>query len=794
MSSSRPSIRQRNSSVRNTLRLTLKELKEILRDRRTIITLVGMPLLIYPLLSILFQKFYFTAAKDLQKSAYRFVLEEEIVDADGKVIEDGKLPEGVTWYEEDALVEEFTTQFINTGEFYVFPELKVEGKDLTPAWKRIIQLDESTYDPLFVRPSEMRYFVENAITVRKSNNKTLEQLVSSGLADVGIRIRTRVFKPRGRTRYVKVLDRADLIQSESGISANAATYLRKRIDATNLVLAKMQFPFRGSPYKTVKTEGEKQPPAISMSSLVPLILILMTVTGAVYPAIDLTAGERERGTLEALIAAPVPRFQVLFAKFIGVLTVAMMTAMVNMVGMFSTLAVFGLLPILFGDNSFSLFAIVQIFALLLLFAGFFSSVLLAVTSFARSFKEAQAYIVPLMLVSITPGVISLTPGLELSGALTVIPLINIVLLAREIMDGTASALPAVIAISSTALYGVAALSVAASIFGSDSILYGNQTSWRKMIRRPEETTTNIPISRAMSCLAVIFPLSFLSIGLVGRVPQWYANSMGLEVEQVPYWTSLVPFVVSTIFVFVVVPFAFLWHGRIDPVRTLKFRMGNPLGYVAAILIGICMWPLVGQLVDLVNNLLSGGTSDPEWKKELLEKAKAIVEKWRTVSPVLIVACFSVIPAVCEEFFFRGLLLRAIAPRNKAWVAVVLSAFAFGIFHTLSLTDLSSQKFLPSFLAGLVLAWLALKSGSILPGMILHILNNGILVSLAYYEDRLVAAGWIDDAQTGFPNWVLLLAGIGLASGLIIVNLCKPQLAGSTEEESVSISSKDSKEI
>ena len=58
MSESR-SIRHRNSGIRNTLRLTLKELKEILRDRRTILTLVGMPLLIYPLLSILFQKFYF---------------------------------------------------------------------------------------------------------------------------------------------------------------------------------------------------------------------------------------------------------------------------------------------------------------------------------------------------------------------------------------------------------------------------------------------------------------------------------------------------------------------------------------------------------------------------------------------------------------------------------------------------------------------------------------------------------------------------------------------------------------
>src|SRR5205085_860258 len=141
---------------------------------------------------------------------------------------------------------------------------------------------------------------------------------------------------------------------------------------------------------------------IPLSVLVPLILILMTITGAVYPAIDLTAGERERGTLEILVAAPIPRLGLLFAKYISVVTVSVLTAVVNLVTMTVTLLVSGMGPFVFGEAGLRPVGVVQVFFLLLLFAAFFSAVLLAVTSFARSFKEAQAYLIPLMLVSLTP--------------------------------------------------------------------------------------------------------------------------------------------------------------------------------------------------------------------------------------------------------------------------------------------------------------------------------------------------------------------------------------------------------
>src|SRR6202521_2841924 len=100
--------------------------------------------------------------------------------------------------------------------------------------------------------------------------------------------------------------------------------------------------------------------------------------------------------------------------------------------MMLTLVFTGMSQVLFPAGELSPLLVVQIFGLLFLFATFFSAVLLSLTSFARSFKEAQAYLIPLMLASLGPGLIGMMPGLELEGPLAAAPLVNIVLLARDL--------------------------------------------------------------------------------------------------------------------------------------------------------------------------------------------------------------------------------------------------------------------------------------------------------------------------------------------------------------------------
>ncbi|MEZ6070862.1 MAG: ABC transporter permease subunit [Pirellulales bacterium] len=121
----------------------------------------------------------------------------------------------------------------------------------------------------------------------------------------------------------------------------------------------------------VPADVEVQPQTAALPTLLPLVLILMTMAGAAYPAIDLTAGERERGTLEVLVASPVSRIVLLWAKYIAVLVVAVLTAGVNLIVMRISVAISGLGPLLLGEEGMPTIVLVQIVALLLLFAAFF---------------------------------------------------------------------------------------------------------------------------------------------------------------------------------------------------------------------------------------------------------------------------------------------------------------------------------------------------------------------------------------------------------------------------------------
>jgi ABC-2 type transport system permease protein/sodium transport system permease protein len=139
--------------------------------------------------------------------------------------------------------------------------------------------------------------------------------------------------------------------------------------------------------------------------------------------------------------------------------------------------------LLFGPDGLSVGVVLAVFALLLLFAAFFSAVLLVLTSFARSFKEAQAYLIPLMLVSIGPGLLVLVPGLSVDGVLALAPLLNIVLLGRDLLEGHARLAPACIVVSVTLAYALAALFLASRIFGAEAVLYNDAGSWPGLFRR-----------------------------------------------------------------------------------------------------------------------------------------------------------------------------------------------------------------------------------------------------------------------------------------------------------------------
>jgi sodium transport system permease protein len=216
-----------------------------------------------------------------------------------------------------------------------------------------------------------------------------------------------------------------------------------------------------------------------LGGLVPYFVILLCLTGAMYPAMDLTAGEKERGTIETILCSPVSRTHLVLGKFLMVLTASIATAILAITSMAVS---FGagkkmLIGITHGAADAALQvtitgkAMVSIFFVVLPLAVFFSAALLALSLFAKSFKEAQSYISPLMIVVVLPAVAALLPGVELSPALALVPVLNTSLVSKEIITGTFHwDLIALIFLSSSVYAGVA-IAIAVKLFQREDVLF-----------------------------------------------------------------------------------------------------------------------------------------------------------------------------------------------------------------------------------------------------------------------------------------------------------------------------------
>lgn len=213
--------------------------------------------------------------------------------------------------------------------------------------------------------------------------------------------------------------------------------------------------------------------------LIPYMVILLCMTGAMYPAMDLTAGEKERGTMETILCSPASRTHLVLGKFLTVLTASLATAVLSILSMAVSFRLAKNMAA--GDLDPRRAALMQltidpkgvlaVFAMVLPIAVMFSAALLAVSLFAKSFKEAQSYLSPLMIVVILPAVASMLPGVELNARLALIPILNTSLVSKEIVTGTYHWNYIGIIFASSCVYAVIALAVAVKLFQREDVLF-----------------------------------------------------------------------------------------------------------------------------------------------------------------------------------------------------------------------------------------------------------------------------------------------------------------------------------
>jgi sodium transport system permease protein len=190
--------------------------------------------------------------------------------------------------------------------------------------------------------------------------------------------------------------------------------------------------------KDVSSQREKIGQAIG--GYVPYIFVIFGFLGCIYPAIDLFTNEKEKGTLETLLTTPVKRIEILFGKMAVVSITGLISAILSIVGLGIGLKQFAnALPEALMSSLLSFVApgnVALLLTMLVPLIVFFAGILTLVTTYAKSYKEAQSLISPMTILVILPTIVGLMPGIELNVKTALIPITNISLAAKDIISGT----------------------------------------------------------------------------------------------------------------------------------------------------------------------------------------------------------------------------------------------------------------------------------------------------------------------------------------------------------------------
>jgi ABC-2 type transport system permease protein/sodium transport system permease protein len=286
------------------------------------------------------------------------------------------------------------------------------------------------------------------------------------------------------------------------------------------------------------------------------------------------------------------------------------------------------------------------------------------------------------------------------------------------------------------------------------VLYAEQGTWGDLLRRPTAPAERATATGAMLVLALLFPLHFLVSGALAAVDDFTAQD------------RLVAMTAANVLLFAGVPLLAARWGRVAPRTGFALRGAPAFAFAGAVLLGASLWPFAGELLLYLQDW-GFTTLSPELRKRL----DPLMEQWRALPPEVLLATVAVVPAVVEELFFRGYLFtaleRSLRPRN----VILLSAVLFGLFHVLMTDVLVPEKVIPTTLMGLALGWVRWRSGSIWPGVLLHMAYNGSVV--------LFALGSVPGIPPEHLPWTwLAFAAAGTAAGAGLVALVRPPSADS----------------
>ncbi|TWT98046.1 ABC-2 family transporter protein [Botrimarina colliarenosi] len=708
---------------RNVLLIWRREIRDQLRDRRTLFMVAVLPVLMYPLLGTsLFQLAQFMRQTTGRVAIYGA---EELSDVEG------------------------------------LPPL-IDGDHFAP---------ELFYDPA----ERDRLVIEERDALPEERLASAEQAVANGAIDAAICFPADFAEAVEQARDAEGGDPLSATPPQPAVRFNSsreasqvaglrvASLLRRWSDqvvagnlrARNVPIAATQ-PFALDQVDVAPKESRD---AMLWSKLLPFIVFLWALTGAFYPAIDLCAGEKERGTLETLLASPARRSEIVGGKLLTVMTFSVFTALLNLASLALTANV--LMGQLAGVAGMGLAiapppasAMAWLVVAVLPMSALFSALSLACAAYARSTKEGQYYFMPLFLAATPLMLMPTAPGVQLNLGNSLVPVMGLVLLLRSLIEGQLAQAALYIGpvIAVTAICCWLAMRWAVSQFNQESVLFRESERFSPkaqvaaMVRRRGATPT---AGAAMACVAGIFLMQTLMRSVM---PAPIAGQSGFG-----YFAGVV--VVGQLTTILAPALAVAWLLTRDWRQTLLLRQAPRVGDVLlAAAAALCLHPL-GQRMAM-------------WIKDLYPLSDAVEAQLSGFSQLIgeappigvVLLLLAVLPAVCEEIAFRGVILAGLRKSLGDAGGVLMTAVFFGATHTVLQQSLAAAP------VGALLGVIALRTGSLLPCVVFHAAYNSLqlLTALNAESIRNVAGEWGLDrvlfvempaGQLGYATPIAILGGV-----------------------------------
>ncbi|MBN1124092.1 MAG: CPBP family intramembrane metalloprotease [Sedimentisphaerales bacterium] len=648
-----------------------KELLETLRDKRTLFTMFGVPILLYPLLIIVMGQVTILQQTKVEKRISKVA------------VADNAAPMLRDWLE------------------------GMEKVELVSLTDPNDQLLSGQIDAAVLGPQEDRELL----------NETMS---------VDIRIIYDLAEEDSRAALERVRE---------GLQKQREKLLKERLDRLKLPIEFVR-PIR---IWQINVATPKKLTGSVLGMILPMVMIIMLGTGAFYPAVDVTAGEKERGTFETLLSAPVSKAEIVCGKFVTVLTLCLITGLLSLASMvLSLLFQFSQMAKAAGENLNVDLSLVQVspVTLVILFltmvplAFFICAMMMSIAIIARDFKEAQSFVTPFYILILLPGMIAAVPGVKLTAATMFLPIANVALLFKDLLTGTAGVEEVFAVLLSTAVYAMLSLVIAVRLFEVEDVILSQERGLPLTLRRSAFSPGG-KVSPGMAL--VLFGVGLLLMFYAGTYVQLRHLLFGLLISQ---W-----------FLIAVPPVAVLWYTRMDLRQELRLRWPSLRSVIAALLMAAGLWVLIMQLTW--------------WQQRWLPESEAFIRemdklfRWGQTPGGLILLILAVgfSPAVCEELLFRGAILSGLRNRFSPWVAILVSGVLFGFMHQ------NVYMLLHTTLLGFALGFLALRSRSIIPAMLFHCYINTTTVLLATGKAPQIVLAmmgqWKEANQ--FPVWLLILA-------------------------------------